>query len=517
VLLVEDLGSANGTQVGGQRLGAGQRARVDVGEPLFVGSTVLFVQPATARAGGAVLQTADRFRSDLADACARASRDGEGFSLLALEVLDGFVAERMVESVRGELRSSDLLAACDGCRYAALLWDLVPRAGGPPPALVESLTRLGPAAAWATARFPDDGRAPEALLAHARRRLDQACLAAGSNQGPTFCDRRMERLYELARHAAAGLVSVLILGETGVGKDVMARTIHRLSPRADRPFQRIECAALSEALAESELFGHERGAFTGALRAKPGLLESADGGTVFLDEIGELPPRIQAKLLHVLETRQSTRVGAVRGRSIDVRFIAATNRDLERDVARGLFRKDLYYRLNGFTLAIPPLRERVGEVAPLARALLRELHRQLGRASAPALSAAAMARLEAYAWPGNVRELRNVLERAALLCPDGTINEEHLLFCEPEAEDQAQPLSAPVEDGDVPAETPPSPLDQERHRIEAALLACGGNQTRAARLLGMARSTLCLRLDAHGITRPRKPAADPSSDGDAPT
>ena len=176
---------------------------------------------------------------------------------------------------------------------------------------------------------------PERLLALARQRLERSCLAVDSEQQVVFHDPRMRKLHELGRHAAAGLINVLLLGETGVGKDVFARAIHRLSPRRNQPFQRIECAALTEALAESELFGHARGAFTGAMRDKPGLLEMADGGTVFLDEVGELPPRLQAKLLHVLETRRITRVGAVEGRAVDLRFIAATNRDLEAESLAG--------------------------------------------------------------------------------------------------------------------------------------------------------------------------------------
>jgi transcriptional regulator with PAS, ATPase and Fis domain len=312
----------------------------------------------------------------------------------------------------------------------------------------------------------------------------------------TFCDPGIRRVFELARYAAAGLVNVLVLGETGVGKDLMARTIHRLSPRADRPFQRIECAALSETLADSELFGHERGAFTGAVCAKPGLLELADGGTVFLDEVGELSPRLQAKLLHVLEQRQITRVGATKGRACDIRFVAATNRDLERDVARGLFRKDLYYRLNGFSLCVPPLRERKSELLPLSRVLLRGLCRQLGRTTSLGLSPDAVQRLERHTWPGNVRELRNVLERAVLTCRSECLGADDLVF-DSRGEDGAAEAAV------ASPRVPPS-HQEERARIEAALAACGGNQTRAARMLGIARSTLCVRLEVLGVARPRK-------------
>ena len=188
----------------------------------------------------------------------------------------------------------------------------------------------------------------------------------------------MQRVHALAERAAAGTINVLITGETGVGKELLAETVHRASPRRDGPFVCLNCAALSETLLESELFGHERGAFTGAVEAKPGLLETADGGTLFLDEVGELPLATQAKLLRVIETREVTRLGSVRPRRIDVRFIAATNRDLEAEVGRGAFRQDLYFRLAGITLTIPPLRERVDEIRQLAELFARQICRELG-------------------------------------------------------------------------------------------------------------------------------------------
>src|SRR6185503_6105666 len=180
-------------------------------------------------------------------------------------------------------------------------------------------------------------------------------------------DEGMPQLHRLVERIARGTINVLILGETGAGKEVLAERVQRLSPRARWPFLRLNCAALSETLLESELFGHERGAFTGAVTAKPGLLETAEGGTVFLDEAGELPMSIQVKLLRVIEERQVLRVGGLKPRPIDVRFIAATNRDLEVEVARGAFRQDLFFRLNGVTLVVPPLRDRVSEIEALAR------------------------------------------------------------------------------------------------------------------------------------------------------
>ncbi|WP_437875397.1 sigma 54-interacting transcriptional regulator [Sorangium sp. So ce513] len=226
----------------------------------------------------------------------------------------------------------------------------------------------------------------------------------------------MVALYEQATRAARSSISVLILGETGVGKELLARTLHARSPRAGGPYVELHCASLPPSLLEGELFGHEKSAFTGASQMRPGLIESADGGTLFLDEIGELPLAFQVKLLRVLEDRKVLRLGGRAPRRVDLRFVAATNRDLEAEIARGNFRQDLYFRLNGISLVIPPLRERRSEIAPLAARFLAEACRQLDQRGVPRISPEALGVLEAYAWPGNVRELRNVIERAAVLC-----------------------------------------------------------------------------------------------------
>ncbi len=319
-------------------------------------------------------------------------------------------------------------------------------------------------------------------------------------------DPAMQSLHALLGRIAAGDISVLLLGETGVGKEVFAESVHRLSPRNKKPFLRLNCAALTETLLESELFGFEKGAFTGANNPKPGLLESARGGTVFLDEVGDLPLPIQAKLLRVIEDRKVLRLGGLTPRPIDVRFVAATNRDLEAEIEKGTFRRDLFFRLNGISLVIPPLRERAGEIADLARTFVKQASERGGR-SAPLIGPDAMAALERHAWPGNIRELRNMIDRAVLLC-DGEIRVEHLSLPAARApasvREAAPPKAAPVDAGDGRSKLRSEVDAFERQRIVEALEKCAGNQTRAAKLLGISRRTLTNRLNEYSIPRPLK-------------
>jgi two-component system, NtrC family, response regulator AtoC len=336
-------------------------------------------------------------------------------------------------------------------------------------------------------------------------------------------DDLMRKLYALAVMAAPSPINMLVLGETGVGKELLAQTIHACSERKNGPLVSLNCATFAENLLETELFGHERGAFTGALQAKPGLFETAAGGTVFLDEIGEMAPIVQARLLRVLETREVRRLGALKARPVDMRIVAATNRDLAAEVHRGTFRKDLYFRLSGLTLHVPPLRERPSEIGPLAVRFLRSATRTSGLGRELRLTSSALERLERHAWPGNVRELRNVIERSALLCRLGDVRPEHLLFDEmwregdPTPQARSRDVAVPREEPDPIFHPDPSPSAShsdrgikaemaaiERRRIAEALEKFGGNQTRTAKFLKISRRTLLKRLDSYGSSRPRK-------------
>jgi DNA-binding NtrC family response regulator len=300
---------------------------------------------------------------------------------------------------------------------------------------------------------------------------------------------------ELARKVAATDSTVLLRGESGTGKDLFARSIHLSSRRASGPWVKVNCGAVPEALLESELFGHERGAFTGAIRQKPGRFEDAHRGTLFLDEVGELPLALQVKLLQVIEERTFTRVGGNAPITVDVRILAATNRDLEAMVRERAFREDLFFRLNVFPIVLPPLRERPGDVPRLVDSVLR-------RHGVPPeqLTPAALQALERHGWPGNVRELENALERALILAGADPIGPEHLSLAGVGRGTAPVPGAAAW----VPA-IPPEGLSLEvleRELIVQALERSSGNKSQAARLLGLTRRTLYSRMERHGLRRP---------------
>ena len=306
-------------------------------------------------------------------------------------------------------------------------------------------------------------------------------------QAPNF-----ESMLRSARMVAATDVTVLIIGETGTGKEVLAHALQQHSPRASKPFITINCAALPEALVESELFGHKKGSFTGATGTQVGRLQAADGGTVFMDEVDSLPLPLQAKLLRFLETGEIQPVGETATQNVDVRIIAATNANLQDRIADGEFRRDLYYRLNVVPLDIPPLRERIGDVQVLLQHFISQFTREHGLPKV-SISKSALNRLIGYAWPGNVRELRNVCERLCILLAGRTIEENNL---PPEIVSRA-PAQRPE------IELPERGINLEQVEIDLirqALQRTNGNRSRSAKLLGISRDTLLYRMQKYGIS-----------------
>jgi len=494
VMVLTDLGSSNGTTVAGALLRAGVPQPVHLAEPFFIGRSALVVHVApAARSPLRRLTSAQALGAHL-----RANA-GAAFAILVItrpEKTAPAVLEAILGDVLGAVSRSPRDWACwlDPNRFVlGVEVASSVEATGIERAAVRQLASWG---VWAEVDLVN-------LPAPAERISDADLAAALAGHAPVTLKRgqmivrepAMHELLRAARRVAGADVGVLILGETGSGKDVLASLVHELSARAAGPFVGVNCASIPEALLESELFGHERGAFTGAVTAKPGLLETADGGTVFLDEIGDLPASLQAKLLRVIESREVTRVGAVRPRVVDVRFVAATNCNIAAAVASGRFRQDLLYRLNCVTLSVPPLRERRAEIEPLVRLFLSDARArfdsQVSDVSPPALEA-----LLAHPWPGNVRELRNVVERAVLLAPGRVIEPAHLGLTRPPAPEATVSVA--------PSARPTGVTGRriDRDAIAEALIACGGNQSRAAKFLGVSRRTLVRRIARLGLPRP---------------
>jgi DNA-binding NtrC family response regulator len=330
----------------------------------------------------------------------------------------------------------------------------------------------------------------------------RAQLARTSNSMPDIIaeSAQMKEVLRLVQRVAPSDTSVLITGESGAGKELIAQAIHRLSPRSDKPFIDLNCAALQDSLLESELFGHEAGAFSGARARKLGLFELAEGGTLFLDEIMEMPAQLQSKLLRALETRSFFRVGGVKKVEVDVRLVAATNRDKDRAIADGVFRADLMYRVNSFEVHIPPLRERREDIEPLATHLLQKI----GGVNPPEISPSAIEALCSYRWTGNVRELRNCLERAALLSDNGVITTREL---PPEVAFKTEKAGLSVSynmsqtngTGSFQNPAPSNLRDAERQQILGALEKTGWHRGKTAELLGISPSTLYRRLREYDL------------------
>jgi len=332
-------------------------------------------------------------------------------------------------------------------------------------------------------------RETEIELEVARRRLRESGVL-GALVGHTH---QMREIFGLIEQIAPSNVSVLITGESGTGKELVARTLHDLSPRKQRPFVAVNCAAIPETLIESEIFGHEKGSFTGAMERRAGCFELANGGTLLLDEIGEMPAAVQAKLLRVLEERKFRRLGARVEQEVDVRVLAATNRNPEQAVAQGELRADLFYRLNVFNVAMPPLRDHIDDLPAMAVAMLEEMNKKHNR-RVSGVAASMLDRLMTYNWPGNGRELRNTIERAVILCPDGApLDAGHL------PPGFAKSLAVQVLDASVVPIRVGSTVDEaERLLILRTLESTGQNKTRAAEILAISLKTLHNKLKEYG-------------------
>lgn len=341
----------------------------------------------------------------------------------------------------------------------------------------------------------------EKLLGALERVLDHRRLASenlqlrkelhrGSSHAETmvFKSARFREVYDLTLQVAGSEANIMILGESGTGKELIAGTIHSNSQRASKPFVSLNCAALSDTLLESQLFGHVRGAFTGAIINQKGLVEEADGGTLFLDEIGDVSPAVQAKLLRVIQEKDFIAVGSTRSKKVDVRFVAATNKDLHREVQEGRFREDLFYRLNVITIDLPPLRERREDIEPLAMHFLK-IYTARMKKELRGIDGEALKMMVQYDWPGNVRELENVIERAVILARTDTITQALL----PIGTNRERPSAAHEQAPLVALE------EIERRHIEAVLARTGSHKSRSAEILGISRKTLDRKIVEYGL------------------
>jgi DNA-binding NtrC family response regulator len=492
-----DLGSSNGTRLNGQRLV--EPTALTSGDILSLGSTEVAYQAST-RASAQRLAGRDELVRALGQEIDRAVNYGLTVTVLLLRAPGGDAAT-VTEALLRRLRVTDRAGDLGGGLVGALLVDMSARARS------EGVARLvdpGWAAGAAVATWPEDGADAASLLAAAEAALALAVpgellvardtavrLDVGDGVGALFADGDMLKRIALLERVAATDLPVLLAGETGVGKELFARAVH-IRSRAAGPFVAINCAALPETLAERELFGHVKGAFTGADSAAAGAFQAADRGTLFLDEIGEMSLAVQAKLLRALDAREVTPLGATRPQPIDVRLVAATNRDLAAEVAAGRFREDLFYRIKGARIEIPPLRRRPRDIPLLAQDLADRAARRMGHARAE-LTAQVLYLLARHPWPGNVRELRAVIELAV-----------------------ATAGGAPVQDWMLPPELggaePADPTDAPRFRpiaeqvaelekveIARALEAAGGVRTRAAALLSMPLRTFHAKVRQYGL------------------
>ncbi len=518
-LLLFDLGSHNGTRVLGQRV-VGSR-KLQHGDVIQICEVTLVLHAPQLQPVGHELAPISLFRQRLAEEVERSQRYGRPLQLLCLQADEHADIARLTLTLTTQARLIDVIS-----RQDSLFFVLLPELTDDErqhlvTALHQKMQQISASIRCGIASFPADGNDAEHLMLSAQAAATMApagsCLLAEKAQRTqligehevTIADPAMQRIFALIERLARSTLPVLIHGETGTGKEIAATALHVFSKRSGR-FVAVNCAALPEALAESELFGHEKGAFTGAVSQKLGLLEQAAQGTLFLDEVGELPLLLQAKLLRALESQRIVRVGGTRELPIDVRLVTATHRDLEEEVRQGRFRQDLFFRLVAARVVLPPLRDRRREIPILLRQFLRRAASSLG-AKTPSLSDGALSLLLTYNWPGNIRELRNLCDYLAATCVDGVVTSEEVSGLlqsadgtkragAPTAAATVEPASAPPVIRNLEAEL----RELEQRRMSEALAACNGVQVRAAELLGMPIRTFSYKLKQYGLTVPNR-------------
>ncbi len=517
--VLRDGGSTNGTYLDDAPV---------LGEvPLRAGHRVRFGQIAAqiqlleaTRDGTARMVSAEQFAQRLREEAARCIRHDRSMGYLTLEVAPAHVADllRIGKTIlQHTLRATDAITIAATGRLDILLGEAGKDVAEAAARRVHALFGMSKVPVeLGVATFPGDAPSVESLALAAQLALRShsqggvgvaqgavAVLQIGNRQA-IVADPAMARLFANAERIASATLPALITGETGSGKEVLADALHHLGSRSPHPLIKLSCGALPHDLVEAELFGHERGAFTGATEARQGAIERAHRGTIFLDEVAELPLGVQAKLLRVVEDKRVCRLGAAEEHPVDVRVLAATSRDLPSEIAQGRFREDLYYRLNAILLAVPPLRERRREIRPLSERCIAEAART-ARKPAPALGKATALALEAYAWPGNVRELQNALGRAVLVCEGEVLEPRHLppqIAAQPSAEGGGPSRPEKTLEIVIRGSIKEQLAEVERARLVEALEKCDWNQTRTAEHLGMPRRTLVAKLGALGIERP---------------
>ena len=523
---ISDLQSQNGTRINGESI-TGSRPLVS-GDVLTFGTVAVSFQTSSRRPAPREFLSLTVLQEHASTEIERSSRFQRPLAMLAINLgLAGRVDRvaiahileprlRLLDSIAWSASDQLLLVQpetdASGARIAA-------------DSLLALLQRVAPQACAGIASWPDDGSDVDTLIGSAR----SAAIAAepggvaDADRSPStrtvgdrvlvVADPAMSRVYALIERLAKTDLTVLVYGETGTGKELATTALHVWSARAGGPLVSLNCAAITESIVERELFGHEKGAFSGAVATQKGLLEAADKGTVFLDEVGELSLSIQAKLLRVLETKRLTRIGDVKEREIDIRIVAATNRDLEAAVEAGTFRRDLYFRMCGATLWLPPLRDRRRELPLLAHRFLSEAGTRAARGDL-VLSSPALHVLSSYDWPGNVRELKNVIDYLVATATDDVISAEQVTArlrqtrsTRPPALPEAREVEQPPPSVEVAASEPTTfrPLDEEirdleKRRIGEALVAFGGNQTRAAEAISMPLRTFVNKVRQYNLS-----------------